>query len=104
MSKSAIKTKFEAHSRRAREIIESVRYNLESSHNAALHEKYFVKNCFIKLLDNVYRYLINSRIKILQTVEKNSVNLKLNIKLNRSDFARKFISEFQRIFTKKFQI
>ncbi|KAI1702261.1 fzo-like conserved region domain-containing protein [Ditylenchus destructor] len=39
ISKSAIRTKFEAHSRRATEIIENTRHNIESVINGALHER-----------------------------------------------------------------
>lgn len=39
ISKSAIRTKFEAHDHRAREIIQSMRHNLDVVYNEALHKK-----------------------------------------------------------------
>uniref|UniRef100_A0A915EKA7 Dynamin-type G domain-containing protein n=1 Tax=Ditylenchus dipsaci TaxID=166011 RepID=A0A915EKA7_9BILA len=39
ISKSAIRTKFEAHTRRAREIVENMKHNLDSVHNGAMREK-----------------------------------------------------------------
>lgn len=41
ISKSAIHTKFYAHNRRAREIIDAIQDNLDTLVNAATQEKYF---------------------------------------------------------------
>jgi hypothetical protein len=51
ISKSAIRTKFEAHNRSAREMVSAIQHNLDTTLNAATQEKYGRQNISYNNID-----------------------------------------------------